>query len=193
MLSKITGLFGKKLPDEFHGFFYTEKKGNYYGLELPSLCKQGMERAVAPPFPLIGVEKYWLSFARFMMMPAPNSYVAWRGISYWAVQLPRVDDNHNFTDDKNGIHLLQFNPNRTFGYKWLEERDYADLKESATDIEFLYSVIYGGFDWSTSGNGDGKMFRMSKPQIAAMKANIIWTDEVHTQMQRKYPPEKHWG
>jgi len=170
---------------DFHSFFYTSKDEQLYGLALPASTIKVMTKVMEAGLKPISPEKYWLSYAPFMMHHAPSGYIAWNGNSYWCVYLPAKDKNHKFVEGSNGIHLLEFSATKTIRYAYVKSTK-SELPKS------LYDLVYIPWDWHLNDEGHDQAFKLSPEHCKKIEENLAFSQEVHEEYAEKMPPEKYW-
>lgn len=173
----------------FHGFYYTQKEAGLQGLKMDADQRRTMEEILAGPFALVPYRTYWTTLARYMLTYAPQGYIAWNGTSHWLIGNvgrllggPRREGEEVY---ENGVNLIQFNRDRTFTYAW-----YQRPKQEEDDP--IYDLVYTPWDWLIAGIGDEEMFALDDGQVAHLRENMAWTDEVHEELEAKWPREQHW-
>jgi len=177
------GLFKSKpkAPDRFHGFYIDESPAGMRGLMLSPEGQESMGRISKMDFEILTKERYWLGFGRFMITHAPQCYIAWNGDTYWCVSLPRVDEKNQFVDGEHGVHVFPFSAKKTVDHLFIPAGD-----------EAIDDLVQTGWSWKLDGEGDGEAFKATPQIAAAAKANVMWTEAWHRELEKKYPPDKHW-
>jgi hypothetical protein len=172
-------------PQEFHGFYYTNREDKLVGLTMTAEQKKYFEQLLKKAMRNISEEEYWLSFARFMLTHAPQGYMAWSGKSYWVVLLPKVGADHKYVKGTHGLHLMEFTP-KLIRHVWI---DAGSGKETPDE---MHDLVYTPWDWLLDGEGAGEEWKVPKALANVLHGNVDWTDAVHERMAEKHPPDECW-
>jgi hypothetical protein len=174
------------MEPKFHGFYYTNKENGVCGLGLTKSQGRTMEAVWGGSFDLLPHEIYWRRLARYMVTHAPQGYIAWNGVPHWIVgNCGRIVGTGGY---ENGVNILQFREDRTFAYQWYS------LPESTNKSTYdpVYDLVFTPWDWLLEGDGDDKMFRLSDALAKELSRLMAWTDEIHAELEKRWPSEKHW-
>lgn len=172
---------------EFHGFYYTNKEGELHGLKLSQQQARTMDAIWKGGFDILPHEAYWRQIARYMITHAPQGYIAWNGVPHWIIgNCPRIVGAGGHS---NGVNVLQFHEDRTFAYQWYSLPKPDPDRDEPNPI---YDLVFTPWDWLLEGEGDEKMFKLSKPLCEHLSSLMAWTDEVHADLEKRLPSEKTW-
>lgn len=175
------------MSEDFHGFYYTQKNKVLSGLKLSAGQMETMTAAWAASFDLISYETYWKKLARYMITHAPQGYIAWHGVPHWIIgNCDRLIGTSGA--DENGANLIQFNADKTVAYQWITSP--ADPSE---DRDPIYDLVFTPWDWLLSGDGDDRMFPLSKSQIKHLGSVMNWTNAMHADLEARWPSQQHWS
>jgi hypothetical protein len=171
-----------------HGFYYTKKKGEIYGLKLTPGQQLTMQKVWQRPFQVVPYELYWRKLARYMMTHAPQGYVAWEGISHWIIgNCGRIVREPTEDADADGVNLIQFLRDRTITFQWFPRVNPEDDEDNPVN-----DLVFTPWDWLLEGQGDEEMFPLSTEQKQEISENVKWTYGLHDELEKKWPRDDYW-
>lgn len=170
---------------QFHGFYYTNKEGELHGLKLTKEQTGTMNAIWNGGFDILPHEVYWRRIARYMITHAPQGYIAWNGVPHWIIgNCGRIVGSGG---GDNGVNILQFHEDRTFAYQW-----YSLPETDEDDYDAIYDLVFTPWDWLLDGQGDEEMFKLSKSLCEHLSSLMAWTNDVHADLEKRFPSDKHW-